>query len=380
MDLSRTERSFEKRFRQKMALWPKESAWPGILACVALTWCAFYLNALPYPPFTLESGQHPLSAVLLALLLGMLLRNVIPATAQLKPGVDAVVKKWLPIGIILLGARLDFYDLIRVAVQVMIGAAILIAVIIVLSRLMARWFDIEEKMALLIGVGTAICGSSAIVAVAPVLKAKDEDMAYSIGVINLLGVVAMLLFPLLGSLFLMDADIYGIWCGLGIHATPQVIAAGFAHSGDGQTAGEMATIVKLVRISLLGPSVFVLGAWFAYQQRKQTVYVDEPVNYSKLVPGFVILFLGMALLRTLGFLPEVTVHLSEQFLFGAGDRHIDLAGLLSQVGKWIITCAMAGVGLSTVFAAMKAGGMKPLLLGVLAAIVLAVLALGVAYL
>jgi len=380
MDLSRKERSFESQFRKKLAVWPKESAWPGIVACVILTWAAFYLNTLPYPPFTLVSGQHPVSAVLLALLLGMLLRNVIPATAQLKPGVDAVVKKWLPVGIVLLGARLDFYDLIRVAVQVLIGAAILIVVIIVVSRLISRWFDIEEKMGLLIGAGTAICGSSAIVAVAPVIKAREEEMAYSIGVINLLGVVAMLLFPVLGSLFFLDADIYGIWCGLGIHATPQVIAAGFAHPGDGQTAGEMATMVKLVRISLLGPAVFVLGAWFAYQQRKQTVYVDEPINYSKLVPGFVLLFLGMALLRTLGFLPEVTLHLSEQFVLGAGDRHIDLAGSLSQIGKWIITCAMAGVGLSTAFAAMKSGGMKPLMLGILAGVALALLGLGVAYL
>jgi len=89
--------------------------------------------------------------------------------------------------------------------------------------------------------------------------------------------------------------------------------------------------------------------------------------------------LGMALLRTLGFLPEVTLHLSDQFVFGPGDRHIDLAGLLSQIGKWIITCAMAGVGLSTAFAAMKAGGMRPLMLGVLTAIALALLGLGVAY-
>ncbi|MCE2433299.1 MAG: pyridoxal-phosphate dependent enzyme [Candidatus Latescibacteria bacterium] len=123
------------------------------------------------------------------------------------------------------------------------------------------------------------------------------------------------------GLAMLDAEVYGIWCGLGIHATPQVIAAGFAHAGDGQTAGEMATIVKLVRISLLGPVVFVLGAWFAYTQR-QTIYIDEPVRYSRLVPGFVVLFLAMALLRTLGFLPEVTLHLSDQFVFGAGDRHI----------------------------------------------------------
>lgn len=379
MNLSGKERSFEAQFRKKLSIWPKESPWPGIGMCVVLSWVAIYLNTLPFPPFTLSSDQHPLSAVLLALLLGMLLCNLMPSTAKLKPGIDTVVQKWLPVGIVLLGAGLDFYDLIRVAVQVLIGAAVLIAIIVVLTHLMSRWFNIEKKMGLLIGVGTGICGSSAIVALAPAIRANNEEITYSVGVINLLGVVAMLLFPAVGSLAMIDAEVYGIWCGLGIHATPQVIAAGFAHAGDGQTAGEMATIVKLVRISLLGPVVFVLGAWFAYTQR-QTVYIDEPVRYSKLVPGFVVLFLAMALLRTLGFLPEVTLHLSEQFVFGAGDRHIDLSGLLSQSGKWIITCAMAGVGLSTAFAAMKAGGIKPVILGILSAITLALLGLGVAQL
>ncbi|MDP2645051.1 MAG: putative sulfate exporter family transporter [Desulfobacterales bacterium] len=378
MDLSRKERSFEVQFRKKLAMWPKGSSWLGIGVCIALTLAAAYMNTLPFPPFSLRSGQHPFSAVLLALLLGMILRNVIPASAQWKPGADTVIKKWLPVGIVLLGAGLDFYDLVRVAAQVMIGAVILVAVVILLSRVLTRWLNLNEKMGLLIGIGTAICGSSAILAAAPVINAREEDIAYSIGVINLLGVVAMLLFPVMGSLFAMDADVYGIWCGLSIHAMPQVIAAGFAHPGNGQTAGELATIVKLVRISLLGPTVFVLGVWFAYRQRQESIHIGQPVRYSKLVPGFVVLFLGMALLRTLGFLPEVTVHLSERMVFVAGDQRIDLARLFSQTGKWVITCAMAAVGMSTEFAAMKAGGVRTLALGVLAAMIAALLGLGIA--
>lgn len=324
--------------------------------CALLTWLGAYLHRLPFPPFTLSDGLHPISTVLLVLLLGMGVRNLVPASAKLKPGVDTMVKEWLPVGIVLLGARLNFYDLVQVAFQVMVGAAVLIAVVIVLTCVLTRWFQIQEKLGLLIGVGTAICGSSAIVAVAPAVEAKEEEMAYSIGVINVLGVVSMLIFPVLGSVFELEAEVYGAWCGLGIHATPQVIAAGFAHPGDGQTAGEMATIVKLVRISLLGPAVFVLGAWYAYRQRQQTAYIGAPVHYSKLVPGFVVLFLGMALLRTSGLLPEVTLHMIDQFVFGAGDRLVDVAGILSLTGKWIITGAMAGVGLSTEFRTMKAGG------------------------
>ena len=377
MNLSRQERSFESRLRKKMAIWPRENVLPGVLGCGCLTALGAYVHALPYPPFTLSSGQHPVSTVLLALLIGMLVRNLIPASAKLSPGVSAMVKRGLPVGIVLLGARLDFYDLLRVALHVAVGATILIVVVIAATWLLSRIFKVEEKLGLLIGAGTAICGSSAIVAVAPVLEAREEEMAYSIGVINLLGVAAMLLFPVIGSTLNLDATIYGVWCGLGIHATPQVIAAGFAHTGDGQVAGEMATIVKLVRISLLGPAVFILGAWYAYRCRTSTYHADR-VHYSKLVPSFVVLFLGLALLRTLGFLPEVTLHLTDQFLFGGGDRQIDIAGVLSGTGKWVITGAMAGVGLSTEFRAMKAGGLRPLLLGVVSAVGIGVLGLIIA--
>ncbi|MBS11837.1 MAG: hypothetical protein CME19_09590 [Gemmatimonadetes bacterium] len=370
MDLSRKERAFESRFRKRLAVWPQESPWPGVLLCAALTWLGAIVNRLPFPPFTTADGQHPISTVLLALLLGMFVRNLIPAVTRVKAGIDAMVKKWLPVGIVLLGARLDFYDLLQVAIQVAVGAAILIALLIVLSRVSAAWFGVDPQLGMLIGVGTAICGSSAIVAVSPVVEARDDEMAYSIGTVNLLGVIAMLVYPVLGAIFAVDADVYGAWCGLGIHATPQVIAAGFAYPGDGQTAGEMATIVKLVRISLLGPAVFVVGAWYAHRRRQEAVYIGKPVQYSKLVPGFVVVFLGLALLRTLGFLPEVTLHLTERFILGGGDRVVDVAGLMSQGGKWLITAAMAGVGLSTEFRAMKAGGIRPLLLGVVLAVVI----------
>lgn len=378
MDLSPKERSFESQFRKRLSVWPKESPWPGVALCAALTFIASEIHRLSFPPFTTADGQHPISAVLIALLLGMLVRNLIPSVTSLKAGIDAMVKKWLPVGIVLLGARLNFYDLVQVAVQVAIGAAVLIGFLIVMSRVVAPRFGVEPKLGMLIGVGTAICGSSAIVAVSPVVEAKDEEMAYSIGVVNLLGVAAMLIYPVLGAMMSIDADAYGAWCGLGIHATPQVIAAGFAHPGDGQTAGEMATIVKLVRISLLGPAVFGVGAWYAHHRRQEAVYIGKPVQYSKLVPGFVVVFLGFALLRTLGFLPDVTLHLTDQFVLGGGDRVIPIAGTMSTIGKWLITAAMAGVGLSTAFSAMKAGGVKPLVFGIVLAGVMGALGLAVA--
>ena len=378
MSLSRQERARESRLRKRFATWPKESPWPGVLLCGGLTALAWVVNRLPFPPFTLADGQHPISTVLLALLIGMVVRNLWPSVAGFRSGVDAVVKQWLPVGIVLLGAGLDFYDLVQVAIQVTLGAAVLIGLLAAVSPIAARWLGIDSKLGLLIGFGTAVCGSSAIVALAPVVEARDEDMVYSIGVVNVLGVVAMLLYPVVGVALALAPDVYGTWCGLGIHATPQVIAAGFAYPVDGQAAGEVATIAKLVRISLLGPAVFLVGIWYANQRRKEAVYIGKPVRYSKLVPGFVFAFMGIALLRTLGFLPDVTLHLTDRFPLGAGDRTIDVAETMSLAGKWIMTAAMAGVGLSTAFQTMKAGGLKPLVLGVGLAVLLGGLGLFVA--
>ncbi len=375
MDLNRREQAFERQFRKKLAMWDQASHWPGIIVCAALTWIAFYLHNAPFPPFTLSNNQHPVSAVLLALLLGLILRNLVPSSAQLKPGVDIVIKRILPLGIILLGAGLDFYNLLEVGLRVLLGAAFIIAFIILTTRYLSRFVKVKNQLSLLIGIGTAICGSSAIVAAAPVIQSEEEDIAIAIATINLLGVLAMLLFPILGAFLLLSPEIYGEWCGLAIHATPQVIAAGFAHSTNGQTAGEIATVVKLTRISLLGPTIFIFSAVYAHQRRKQEAFVGQTVNYAKLIPTFVIFFLGLAFLRTTGFLPEITLHMTDRFIFGGGDRTLNLAVLLGTAGKWLITCAMAGVGLITEFRALKTGGIQPFTLGLISTGIIAVLGL-----
>ena len=200
-------------------------------------------------------------------------------------------------------------------------------------------------------------------------------MTLSIATINLLGVLAMLAFPILATVLHLKPDLYGIWCGLSIHATPQVIAAGFAHPTNGQLAAELGTVVKLTRISLLGPTVFTIGAIYAYQRRKQEAFVGYAVNYAKLIPTFVIFFLALAFLRTMGLFPEITLHLTDRFVLGGGDRTFDAAKLLGQTAKWTITAAMAAVGLMTEFRALKAGGMKPFTLGLLSTAIIALLGL-----
>ena len=374
-DLSRSERRFERQFRKRLAVPQKAFRWPGLLVCVLLTVLAAWLNHLPYPPFTTSDGLHPVSEVLLALLLGMALRTLIRASAGLKPGVDLVVRKLLPVGIILLGARLDFHTMLQVSLDVLLAVLVIIAGVVASTWLLGRLLGMGERLSLLIGVGTAICGSSAIVATAPVVDGEERDVALSIATVNLMGVLAMLLFPLLGALLELTASGYGVWCGLSIHATPQVLAAGFAHHLNGQLAGELSTIVKLTRISVLGPAVFVIGYLYARRRRRMAAFPRRTIHYGKLLPSFILLFLGMALLRTLGFFPEVTLHLTDRFILGPGDYRVDLALLLGSSARWMITGAMAGVGLMTDLRTFRTGGTKAFSLGLAATAVIALLGL-----
>ncbi|MBT4099113.1 MAG: putative sulfate exporter family transporter [Gemmatimonadetes bacterium] len=375
MNISRREEAIDQGLRRQMTAWEHNTPLPGIAVCAVLTWGAYQVNHLPYPPFTMADGRHPVSAVLLALLFGIAIGNLLPVARWLKPGVDIVIRRLLPLGIILLGARLDFYNLIRVGLGALLGAMLLIGVVMLSVHFLQARLGVGGKLSMLLGIGTAICGSSAIAAAAPVIEADRKDVALSIALVNILGAVAMLLFPVIGTFLLLSPEIYGAWCGLAIHATPQVIAAGFAHPVDGQTAGEVATIVKLVRISLLGPVIFLIGAVYAHRRRREAAYVGGGIEYRKLVPSFVLLFLVAALLRTSGFLPEVTFHMTDRFLFGAGDRTMDLAQVLGLAAGWLITTAIAGVGLLTEFRALKAGGTRPFALGLACSIVAAFVAL-----
>ena len=147
-------------------------------------------------------------------------------------------------------------------------------------------------------------------------------------------------------------------------------------AADGQSAGEIATIVKLTRVSLLGPSVFVLGALYAIQRRKHEVFVKhQKLNYLKLIPTFVLFFIGMALLRTLGFFPEITLHMSDQFILGQHNYTIDLAGMIGEISQWLIAGALAAVGLNTELRTLRALGLKPFLLGLTSTILIGIVGL-----
>ena len=351
---------------------PKHHAAWGVLVTVAVTVVAIFLSELPFWPFTI-AGKHPVEPVMLAIILGMCLANIWALPKSLQAGIKFSVKKLLPLGIILLGARLDFYVMSRVGLTGLALSVLETLVALALLALLVRVMKLPGKLGTLLGVGTAICGGTAIVATAPVIEAEEKDVVMSVATVTLLGLIAMFTLPAVGHLLDLSQKAFGIWAGLAIHQTPQVIAAGFTY---GEEAGEMATIVKLARVCLLAPVVFVIGV--IYARRKLAVSgtgQTKRVNYFHLFPMFVIGFLGMAMLKTFDLLPDIMFHGSGKGLLSAGDHKFSLAALALQVSQYCIVISMAGVGLETKFSAMRQTGLKPLAASFLAVIVVAILIL-----
>ncbi len=342
----------------------KESPVSGFLVAIAITIGAIYLSEMPVWPFTLAGGRHPIEPVMLAIILGMVLSNFVSLPKILNAGIKFSVKKILPIGIVLLGARLNFQEIGKVGLAGVLLSVLEIIVALTLLLYLAKKFRLPQKLGLLLAIGTAICGGTAIVATAPVIEAEEKDVVFSVATVTLLGLIAMFLLPVIGNAMHLRQTEFGVWAGLSIHQTPQVIAAGFAY---GPEAGATATIAKLARVCLLAPIVFLAGVLHARSSARDGE--KKQINYWSLFPMFVLGFLGMALLRSLGWLPDMTFN--KPTFFAGSTAPVSLAGVCDNFSKYCIIISMAGVGLETKFAAMRQTGWKPFLASLIAVLVIA---------
>lgn len=353
----------------------------GLLATVGLALLALWLNSLNMWPFTVRSTagrvSHPVEPVMLAIILGMVVSNFWSVPKRFQAGIKFSVKKLLPLGIVLLGARLNFGELLRVGAAGLALSALETVVALTLLLWLARWLKLPPKLGTLLGVGTAICGGTAIVAAAPVIEAEDKDVAFSVATVTLLGLIAMFLLPALGHVLELSSRQFGVWAGLAIHQTPQVIAAGYAYSPRNAdyspVAGDTATIVKMARVCLLAPVVFLLGLRHARHKAQSDAAGVRKINYFQLFPLFVVGFVAMALLNTLGWLPDLT--LRHAAWLGEGTHTTTLAGAADQASRFCILLSMGGVGLETRFSAMRQTGLKPFAASLFAVVVVAVMVL-----
>lgn len=348
-------------------------AW-GLCLALGLTVSALWLSVLPVWPFTLAAGRHPIEPVMLAIILGMMVSNLWTIPRACQAGIKFAVKKVLPVGIILLGVQLDFFMLLNVGLTGLCLSVLETVVALGLLLYLTKKMGLPGKLGILLGVGTGICGGTAIVATAPVIEADEKDVVFSVATVTLLGLVAMFVLPVAGHWLGLSDQAFGIWAGLAIHQTPQVVAAGFAYSAE---AGSVATIAKLARVCLLAPVVFFVGLMYARSKEAASgSFHRKKRDYLQLFPMFVLGFLAMALLQTFKFIPDLTVHLKDAKWFGNPVFEVSLTHVAQQVSMFCIVISMAGVGLETKFSSMKQTGLKPFLASLIAALTIALLILG----
>jgi uncharacterized integral membrane protein (TIGR00698 family) len=268
---------------------------PGLLLCGAVTLVARGLEHIETALF----GRAWLESLVLAILLGTALRTLRGPDDRLEPGIQIGAKLLLEIAVVLLGASVSAGALLQNGVRLIVGIAGVVVVAILISYRLGRRFGLPRKMALLIACGNSICGNSAIAAVAPVIEADGQDVAASIAFTAVLGVGVVLGLPLLvGTLSLTQAE-YGVFAGLTVYAVPQVLAATCPVSAS---AAHIGTLVKLVRVLMLGPVVLVLSL---LQGGRGHGRGRARLAVSQLAPWFIVGFLLLLWMRSMDWVPHV---------------------------------------------------------------------------
>ncbi|SMB91670.1 conserved hypothetical integral membrane protein [Desulfonispora thiosulfatigenes DSM 11270] len=335
----------------------KSNILPGLVLAGVIAGVSQYLEEL-----IVIGGQHPISGVILAILIGILIKNTVKVGDSFQPGIRFALQKVLKGAIILLGLSLSFTAVLKTGADALIIILICVTAAISLTFFIGKKMGLPDKLAALIGIGCAICGSTAICAAAPAIEAEDEDVTFSVATITLFGVVAIFLYPIIGKMLLLTDMQFGTWSGIAVHETAQVIAAGFAYSDE---AGKIATVVKLTRTVLLAPLVLIFGIIYARQKQGSTT---QKVNYLRIFPWFVLGFIALAIFRTYG--DTIWMDSAQWTAFLAQGKTI---------AKFLIVVAMAGVGLLTNFEDMKRVGIKPFIVGLIASVIMAVFSIILVY-
>ena len=334
--------------------------WWAYVPAGLVTALAYGIHYLPVPPFRVVDGggaRYPVSAAIIAIVAGVLVRNLFPLPAPVVESAKGLARRIIPVTIVLTGAGLNLLRAATVGSRALGITVVCMVVSMFASVWIGKALGIQHRTRMLIGAGTAICGTSAIVAVAPLIEAEDQDLMLSIGTVNILGLVLMFLLPAVGGLLHLRDDAFGVWAGTTIHAVPQVVAAGFAYSA---AAGALATLVKLVRVTLLAPLLFIVGYWHARHSGSSVA-----IRYSRLVPPFVYGFLALALCNTFDLFPLL------KFRFGT----YGLADVLTNLGELLLTVSMAAMGLEVNVRFLAHTGGRAVLTGAAASVVLCVTSL-----
>ena len=272
---------------------------PGILLCIAITIVAILLQAVEVH----FAGQAYLEALVLAILLGVAIRTAWTPTKRYVPGIAFSAKFLLEVAVVLLGASVSVATVLALGPILLVGIASVVAIALGSSFIICRMLGLPLRMAILIACGNSICGNSAIAAVAPVIGADGDDIAASISFTAVLGVVVVLTLPLLVPILQLSLTQYGVLAGLTVYAVPQVLAATLP---IGALSNQVGTVIKLVRVLMLGP--VVLGLSLLARDLRADPRLDRAnrrrPDVHELVPWFITGFLVVLIVRSLGLIPQ----------------------------------------------------------------------------
>jgi len=318
---------------------------PGILTAAIIALPAWILGK------SFPIVGSPVLGILFGMILAFWKRPVI-----FDDGIKYTSKKLLQYSIILIGFDMNLFNVFKAGRQTLILMCFTLIATFLTAFITGKLLKVDGKTATLIGVGTSICGGSAIAATAPVIHADDEDVAHSISTIFLFNVIAAFLFPFLGHVLGMSDQSFGMWAGTAVNDTSSVVAAGYTFSN---AAGNLAVIVKLTRTLMIVPVTLILAI---YTSRKTAGgNSGKSYNIVKIFPWFVLGFLAASVINTFVPMPQ------------------GIGSFLAQAGKFLIVMAMASIGLNTNIVKLVKSGGKPILLGFICWVVLSLTSLWVLF-
>ncbi|UVO40366.1 putative sulfate exporter family transporter [Bradyrhizobium arachidis] len=316
---------------------------PGLIVALLIAVVAGSLRRLPL--------VSVISPMMLAMLIGMTLHNVAGQPSWMRDGILFSQQRLLRIAIVLLGLQLTFAEIASLGAIALVILAAALSSTFVFTVHVARFLRVEEKLAKLIAAGTCVCGASSVVAANAVVGGKEEDVTYAVACVTIFGTIAMLLFPLLPDLLQLNAREFGLWTGSSVHEIAQVVAASFQY---GQIAGEMGTVAKLSRVMMLAPLVLAIGL---LPRSGAEEGAAEAPRRAPAAPWFV---LGFVAATSINSIAEISVGLKSNLIW---------------LTTFLLTVALAAMGMNTDLAKLRRRGFRPALVGSLASIYIGVFSL-----
>jgi uncharacterized integral membrane protein (TIGR00698 family) len=307
---------------------------------------------------------HLIGASVIALFIGMIINHFYKPSQKIAVGLKFTSKKVLKFAIILLGASLSIGTILQVGRMSITVMCFTLLTCFGGGYFIGKALGLNWKLSNLISAGTGICGGSAIAAIAPVIDAKDSDIAYAMSATFLFDMAMIVLFPILGHALGLSDMAYGLWAGTAVNDTSSVVAAGYAFS---EAAGDFATMVKLTRTLTIIPTVIIFALIEVHLKKKEAKQsgnnddVKTNVNFVSLFPWFIAGFLAVAVINSMGVIPA------------------SVSLMAKNISKFLMVTALAAIGLNTSFKEMSKSGIQPMIHGFIISALVVIVAIGVEF-